>query len=283
MSAKKLYNKLIYNDDVHIYTLNGFVVPSVTRILSATKFKNKYVGVNKNVLGKAASFGTNVHNAIENSSAVGLTQEELHCYMNYLGQVEDNNVSSLAKESLVQFKGLYCGTYDEIGVVPHPETGVPMFSMLDTKTTAVLDRNYLAWQLSYYGMAWKYSHKLRKSFFKENKEKLAEFGITNIKQIREFEKLFAFWIPKKGNGKFVEIRKIPETELMDNLEKYYKFNAQVPQQLRIDEYLVDKVLDLGINEVPSVLQVHSNGNFLDPQDVQEDIYFDLIGHRIEWE
>ena len=56
---------LEYDDESHTYIVDGVIVPSVTQIL-AVKFGNKYAGVNRSTLERAASRGTAIHEAIEN-------------------------------------------------------------------------------------------------------------------------------------------------------------------------------------------------------------------------
>lgn len=60
--------------------------------------------------------------------------------------------------------------------------------LCDIKTTAELDKEYLSWQLSYYEMA---------------------MG-------KEFERLYAIWLPKKGLGELVEIERKPRELLIKN-------------------------------------------------------------------
>lgn len=65
-------------------------------------------------------------------------------------------------------------------------------SLCDIKTTAELDEEYLSWQLSYYELA---------------------MGKT-------FEKLYAIWLPKKGIGQIVEIKRKPREVLIKKLNEF---------------------------------------------------------------
>ena len=55
---------LEYFDAEHIYLVDGVAVPSITQILKH-KFRNKYAGVDKAVLKRAADKGTKIHEAIQ--------------------------------------------------------------------------------------------------------------------------------------------------------------------------------------------------------------------------
>ena len=54
---------LEYDDESHTYIVDGVIVPSVTQILGV-KFGNKYAGVNRSTLERAANRGTAIHEAI---------------------------------------------------------------------------------------------------------------------------------------------------------------------------------------------------------------------------
>ena len=64
----------------HTYLVEGVIVPSVTTILGATLFKDKYKGIPAYILQNKADFGVNVHKAIELDSDEGLTQVEKISY-----------------------------------------------------------------------------------------------------------------------------------------------------------------------------------------------------------
>ena len=66
-------------------------------------------------------------------------------------------------------------------------------SLIDIKTTAELDMEYLSWQLSFYELA---------------------YG-------SKFKKLYCLWLPKRGLGKLVEIKRKPKKELLKVLERFY--------------------------------------------------------------
>ena len=55
---------LEYYDDSHTYLVDGLIVPSITQMLTA-KFGNKYQGVRKETLDRAARLGTETHEQID--------------------------------------------------------------------------------------------------------------------------------------------------------------------------------------------------------------------------
>jgi len=61
----------------HTYLVDGVITPSVSQILAATIFKNKYANIPEFIMKRAAHYGTNVHNAIELNDWIGLTDESI--------------------------------------------------------------------------------------------------------------------------------------------------------------------------------------------------------------
>ena len=57
--------ELVFEEEKHIYMLNGLEIPSVTRIMEPLS-QHEYGAIDKWVLEKAANRGTAVHNSIEN-------------------------------------------------------------------------------------------------------------------------------------------------------------------------------------------------------------------------
>lgn len=173
-------------EETHTYLLNGVIIPSVSTILSATLFKDKYGNVPPHILKRAAEFGTGVHKAIETGDWLPLDDKQYEVYMRYLKLVKRANIKPLAHEKIVSYETLYCGTYDMEAIIDGD------MSLVDIKTTYSLDREYLSWQLSMYELA------------------------TG----KQFDKLYAIWLPKRKGAELVEIeRKLPQ-EIEWLLKKY---------------------------------------------------------------
>ena len=189
---------LEYIDEAHLYLYNGVIIPSVSEILNKYLFKDKYKYVPESILKAKAEYGSKVHEAIEyleknNKMLEGLNIHQELSVEQYLKIKEKYNLQVLKQEEMVCYKGIYAGRFDMLANVNGKEC------LIDIKTTAELDLEYLSWQLSLYELA--YGKKL--------------------------EKLYALWLPKKGLGKLIEIErksleeieKVIEGEKVWNLEK----------------------------------------------------------------
>ncbi len=182
-------------EEAHIYLLNGVITPCVSDILRFI-FPNKYKGVDKRVLTKKAEYGSVVHKAIE-CLEQNLDMPEL----NYIQEAsldqykkikEDNNIKVISQEQKIHYENKYCGTYDMEATIQGEH------SLVDIKTTAELDKEYLSWQLSFYELA---------------------IG-------KRFKKLYCLWLPKKNLGELVEIQRKTKKELLKVLEDYGNFYKQ---------------------------------------------------------
>ena len=139
---------LEYDDDTHTYLVNGEIVPSVTQSLTA-RFADKYKNVMSGVLQRAAERGTAIHKAIENYCRTGEDDGsvELHNFnflRKYYGfEVLENEVP------IIIFKDDQPKAAGRLDLVL--KVGDDM-AIADIKTTAVLDREYLAYQLNLYAL-----------------------------------------------------------------------------------------------------------------------------------
>ena len=166
-------SRLTFNEEEHLYYLDGILIPNVSTILSETIFKDKYKGVDPGTLEQAAKFGKEVHRAIEHDFPYGLNDLQFKKFKEWEKIRDDNFIVPINQEEKVFNEELYyCGTYDMIGLV------LGIKSMLDIKTTYELDMEYLSWQMSFYYYA---------------------------KQDYEIKKLFAIWLPKRKKGSLVEV------------------------------------------------------------------------------
>lgn len=141
---------LEYFEDEHLYLVDGLIVPSITQILSA-KFGKKYDHVDKGTLRRAADAGTRVHGAIERYCKTGEEDEDLIELKNfkflqrqYGFKVWDNEVP------VILFKDdepIAAGRLDMVIQIGD------QFGGADIKRTSVLDKEYLAYQLNLYRIA----------------------------------------------------------------------------------------------------------------------------------
>lgn len=144
------FNELTFNEEGHIYTLNGVEVPSVTTLMKPLSSK-VYGDINQDALDKAAARGTAVHEAIETWTKYGImdVQEEVSGYFDaFLSWWNKARPELIANEHKVYHKLLnYAGTVDMIAVVD----GIP--TIIDFKTSYKVQKSLCAIQLEAYQRA----------------------------------------------------------------------------------------------------------------------------------
>lgn len=151
-----------YIDETHQYLVDGICVPSITQILKI-KFGNKYNNVNNNVLKNASEKGTQVHEAIEKLCKTGEVEElkEVKNFMllqkHYKFEVIDNEVPVILFKN---GKPIACGRLDLVLKIDDLIGGG------DIKRTSVLDKEYLAYQLNLYRIAYKQCYDIDWKFLK---------------------------------------------------------------------------------------------------------------------
>lgn len=177
---------LEYFDDEHVYLVDGIIVPSITQILKY-KFGGKYNGVSKSVLQKASEKGTMVHEAIEKYCKYGYESDlpELRNFK-FLQRAYKFDVIENEVPVILSFDGkpVSAGRLDlviekigEDGVL-HGERGIA-----DIKRTSTLDKEYLAYQLNLYRIAYQQCYGMKIDFLKgihlrEEKRKYVDIPIN---------------------------------------------------------------------------------------------------------
>lgn len=168
-----------YIDECHLYLSDGVILPSITQILKI-KFGHKYDDVPKEVLSRAADKGTAVHKAIEDYCKLGLDSDLLELrnfkflQKQYKFEVLDNEVP------VVLFKDdipVACGRLDLVLKIGN-DVGLG-----DIKRTSVLDKEYLAYQLNLYRIAYQQCYDKEITFLKgvhlkEDKRKFVDIPIN---------------------------------------------------------------------------------------------------------
>lgn len=153
---------LEYIDETHTYLYDGVVLPSITQVLKV-KFGGKYDGIPKATLERAAEMGSNVHKAIEDFEKQSIESDlpELRnwkflkkaysfvCLDNEVPVVLFRDDEPIAAGRL----DLVLGENDVIGLG-------------DIKRTATLDKNYLAYQLNLYRIAYQQCYDTDISFLR---------------------------------------------------------------------------------------------------------------------
>ena len=170
---------LEYIDESHTYLCDGVIVPSVTQILKI-KFGGKYKGVSKRTLERAANKGTEVHRAIElyckeeRKSDLLEVRNFKFLKSKYGFEVLDNEVPVILFKDGEPIAG---GRLDLV-ISMDGKTG-----LADIKRTSTLDKEYLAYQLNMYRIAYQQCYNRQISFLKgvhlrENVRKLVDIPIN---------------------------------------------------------------------------------------------------------
>ena len=153
---------LEYFDDEHIYLVDGVIVPSVTQLLKK-RFGKKYDGVNKSTLQRASNAGTAVHEAIERYCKYGEIADlpELRNFRflqkKYKFEVIENETPVIL---FLKDEPVSAGRLDMV---------VKMDDMIggaDIKRTSALDKEYLAYQLNLYRIAYRQSYGIEWEFLR---------------------------------------------------------------------------------------------------------------------
>lgn len=171
-----------YIDETHTYLVDGIILPSITQILKV-KFGNKYDGISKETLNRASIKGTEVHEAIETLCKTGEVKyiKEVKNFMflqkQYKFEVLDNEAPViLFKDN----KPIACGRLDLVLSIDNK------IGLADIKRTSTLDKEYLAYQLNLYRIAYEQCYDKKIEFLK---------GVHLREDIRKFVN-----IPISENG-----------------------------------------------------------------------------------
>lgn len=203
-------------EEGHLYLKDGVLLPSVSEILHFI-FPDKYKGVDQEILNRKAKYGSKVHESIEHyenvlartgkAEAFISTKDFLSLDINqefslkqYIRLKDKYNIEVLVQEQMINYKDAYAGRFDMIAKVNDE------LSLCDIKTTAVLDKEYLSWQLSFYELAYMYMNDTPK-----------------------FEKLYDIWLPKRGYGDLVEIERKSISELLSILKEFKESRKEVTE------------------------------------------------------
>ena len=141
---------LEYIDESHTYLVDGVIVPSITQMLKH-RFGGKYDGVSKATLNNASKLGTAVHEAIQRFCEQG-KEVELPEIRNFKFLQKQYGFEVLENElPVILFKDdepICAGRLDMVMEI-NGQIGLG-----DIKRTSTLDKEYLAYQLNLYRIAY---------------------------------------------------------------------------------------------------------------------------------
>ena len=153
---------LEYFDDIHQYLVDGICVPSITQMLKL-KFRNKYSMVNRVTLERASERGTEVHNAIEKYCKTGI-EEDLKEVKNFKFLQKQYKFEVIGNEIpviLIKYDiPISAGRLDLVISMDGKIGGG------DIKRTSTLDKNYLAYQLNLYRIAYRQCYGIEWQFLR---------------------------------------------------------------------------------------------------------------------
>lgn len=153
---------LEYFDDTHTYIYDGVILPSVTQIIKS-KFAHKYDGVPAFVLQRASVKGTAVHSAIERYCKFDEDSDLPELY-NFKFLRDHYGFTVLGNEIpivLFQDDKPVCAGRLDLVLEQDGKTG-----LADIKRTYNLDKEYLAYQLNLYRLAYQQCYDTDINFLK---------------------------------------------------------------------------------------------------------------------
>ena len=145
---------VVFNELEHTYTnAKGKSLSGVTGLLGRQLFKDKYDGISKSIMEKAAERGNLIHRQIEMYETFGGENlaDEVGAYAKLK---EQNEYDTLATELLVSDCMNVASSIDVVFEKKIKDVSEDTFLseiyLCDIKTTSKLDMEYLSWQLSIY-------------------------------------------------------------------------------------------------------------------------------------
>lgn len=136
---------VLFNQEEHRYFLDGKELSGITGLLQKHIFPDKYKDIPTRVLNRAAERGTMVHESIELLDGGFEPAEYTPELLNYKRIKEDNNLDTISNEYIVTDKEHFASAIDLVILGPSGD-----IALADIKTTSVLDKEYVRWQLSLY-------------------------------------------------------------------------------------------------------------------------------------
>lgn len=162
---KILSHEVEFIESIHQYLIDGVCVPSITQLLKETKFKDKYNGVDMEVLRLASERGTRIHKSIEDYETNDIDDDdciELHNWKFLKKAYNFNCIGN--EETIIVFdkndNPVACGRLDLV-LEQDDKIGLG-----DIKTTYTLDTDYLEYQLNLYRIGYEKCYGKKIDFLK---------------------------------------------------------------------------------------------------------------------
>lgn len=178
-----------FDAEAHRYFLNGNELSGITGILHKHIFPDQYKDIPQFVLDRAAERGTMVHESIELLDAGFEPAKSTPEIENYKRIKADNGLKTIANEYIVTDGEHFASGIDLVFT-----NGGKNIILVDIKTTSVLNKEYVSWQLSIYAY-----------FF--------ELQNPDLK----VSKLYALWL-RGDKSEFAEVERIDTAIVKDLLQ-----------------------------------------------------------------
>lgn len=208
-----------FDKEQHRYFLGVAELSGITGFLKKRVFPNKYKDIPQWILDRAASNGTLIHESIELLDGGFPPAEMSDELKSYQRIKKENNLTTVANEYIVTDKEHFASGIDLVLTNDKEE-----IILADIKTTSVLDKEYVSWQLSIYA----YLFEMQNPSLKANK-------------------LFVIWL-RGDKSEYAEVERI-DTEIIKDLlqcevddrqfvNPLAKTDADVPVAIKDAEYSV---------------------------------------------
>lgn len=138
------YSEVIYRESDHTYWFGSLQLHGTSHLYGNHINPAKYEGIAPEVLKKAADRGTKVHEECEAYDRFGLA-ESVEAE-NWAKIRREQAIEILDNEFLVSDLTYYATKIDKVMIVGEEQEG--LIDLGDVKTTSVLDKESLSWQLS---------------------------------------------------------------------------------------------------------------------------------------
>lgn len=208
-----------FDQEQHRYFLGVAELCGITGFLKKLVFPDKYKDIPQWILDRAASNGTLIHESIELLDGGFPPAEMSDELKSYQRIKKENNLTTVANEYIVTDKEHFASGIDLVLTNNKEE-----IILADIKTTSVLDKEYVSWQLSIYA----YLFEMQNPSLKANK-------------------LFVIWL-RGDKSEYAEVERI-DTEIIKDLlqcevdgrqfvNPLAKTDADVPVAIKDAEYSV---------------------------------------------
>ena len=195
-------SSVVFSEENHTYFLGEKQLKGITGMISRQLFPNKYKDIPEYILKRAAEKGSRIHGQCQFADVTGLPPESIEA-INYIRERVNAGYKAFANEYTVSDNEYFASNIDCVWEKDEK------ISLVDIKTTASLDREYLSWQLSIYAYLFELQNPLIK-----------------------VDKLFGIWL-RGDKSELVEIERKPDAEVKRLLEceikgEHFLPNAPVP-------------------------------------------------------